>query len=263
MRIAQITDLHMTAGPPEPGGYDAAAALGAVLEQVERLRPDLVLLTGDLAADGRPEEYRRLCAVVSGFGVPIAAVPGNHDARAAFAGLAGGGIGVGTGPDLCLALEDGPVRLIGLDTLGPDDVGVIGGRQLAWVAEQLDRDDRRPVLIFMHHPPFGLGLPLDWTSCSDGDDLARLVSRHPRVLGVVCGHVHRAACVGWAGTVGGVCPPVAWEIPLDLPAGAAPFLLPQSPAFQLHVIDPDRGLVSHTQYVAEASPGVFRGSAPA
>ena len=28
MRIAQITDTHMTAGPPEPGGYDAAAALG-------------------------------------------------------------------------------------------------------------------------------------------------------------------------------------------------------------------------------------------
>ena len=35
MRIAQITDPHMTAGPPEPGGYDAAAALAAVLAEVD------------------------------------------------------------------------------------------------------------------------------------------------------------------------------------------------------------------------------------
>ena len=54
----------------------------------------------------------------------------------------------------------------------------------------------------MHHPPFALGLPLDWTRCSDGDDLARLVRGHPRVLGVVCGHVHRSARVAWAGTIG-------------------------------------------------------------
>ena len=143
------------------------------------------------------------------------------------------------------------MRLLGLDTLAPDgaDAGVLGERQLAWVADRLGRDDKRPVLIFMHHPPFSLGLPLDWTRCADGDDLAQLVPAHPRVLGVICGHVHRAARLAWAGTIGGVCPPVAWEIPLDLAPGAAPYLVPQSPAFQLHVVDPELGLVSHSQYV--------------
>jgi 3',5'-cyclic AMP phosphodiesterase CpdA len=250
MRIAQITDPHMTAGPPEPGGYDAAAALGAVLERVMQLGPDVVLLTGDLAANGRPEEYRRLRALVAGLGVPLAAVPGNHDDRDAFARELGGVVGVGAGARLSLALEDGPVRLIGLDTLVDGaDAGGLGAAQLAWAAETLGRDDPRPVLVFMHHPPFALGLPLDWTRCADGEALGRLVGANPAVLGVVCGHVHRSARVAWAGTTGGVCPAVAWEIPLDLPAGTAPYLVPQSPAFQLHVYEPGLGLVSHTEYV--------------
>jgi 3',5'-cyclic AMP phosphodiesterase CpdA len=105
------------------------------------------------------------------------------------------------------------------------------------------------VLIFMHHPPFALGLPLDGTRCADGEALADLVRGTPKVLGLVCGHVHRAARTAWAGTVGGVCPAVAWEIPLDMPAGVAPYLVPQRPAFQLHVVEPGRGLVTHTQYV--------------
>ena len=252
MRIAQITDIHMTAGPTGPGGYDAAGALETVLAAVAGLRPDIVLLTGDLAANGLPEEYRRLRQVLAGFGTPMLAVPGNHDERAAFRReLAGDGVGVGAGPGLWQAVEEGPVRLLGLDTLAPDgaDAGVLGERQLAWVADRLGRDDKRPVLIFMHHPPFSLGLPLDWTRCADGDDLAQLVQAHPRVVGVICGHVHRAARLAWAGTIGGVCPPVAWEIPLDLAPGAAPYLVPQSPAFQLHVVDPELGLVSHSQYV--------------
>jgi 3',5'-cyclic AMP phosphodiesterase CpdA len=249
MRIAQITDPHMTAGPPAPGGYDAAAALAAVLAEVGRLSPDVILLTGDLAADGRPEEYRRLRTVLDASPVPMLAVPGNHDDRAAFAReLAGSGVRTGEGPGLWLE-HDAPVRLIGLDTLGPGDAGILGDAQLAWAADRLARDDPRPLLIFMHHPPFRLGLPLDLTRCADGDALARLVERHPRVLGVVCGHVHRSARVAWAGTIGGVCPAVAWEIPLDLPAGTAPWLQPQSPAFQLHVVHPELGLVTHTQHV--------------
>ena len=149
------------------------------------LRPDIVLLTGDLAANGLPEEYRRLRQVLAGFGTPMLAVPGNHDERAAFAASSpASGVGVGAGPGLWQAVEEGPVRLLGLDTLAPDgaDAGVLGERQLAWIADRLGRDDKRPVLIFMHHPPFSLGLPLDWTRCADGDDLAQLVQAHPRVV---------------------------------------------------------------------------------
>jgi len=252
MRIAQISDTHMTASAPGPGGYDSGAALQAVLERLDRLRPDVILLTGDLAADGLPEEYGRLCEIIGGFGVPIAAIPGNHDRRAAFVNaLAPSEIAIGEGPCLWVAVEDGPVRLLGLDTIGANDSpdGLIGDAQLAWVADRLAGKDRRPVLVFMHHPPFRLGLPMDPSRCHDGDDLARVLIGHRRVLGATCGHVHRTARIGWAGTIGSVCPSVAWEIPLDLAPDGEILLVRQSPAFQLHIFDPELGLVTHTEYV--------------
>ena len=56
-------------------------------------RPDVVLLTGDLAENGTARGVRRLRASRSPAStLPMAAIPGNHDRRGAFAaGLAGGG----------------------------------------------------------------------------------------------------------------------------------------------------------------------------
>lgn len=253
MRIAQITDIHMTAGPPGRGGYDARAALGAVVAAALSLRPDLVILTGDLADAGLPEEYAPVRAAMAGIRLPVLAVPGNHDRRDAFvAAFRDGPVTIGGGDCLHLAHERGPVRLIGLDTLAPDhdSAGVIGEAQLAWLGERLAATDPRPVIVFMHHPPFRIGFPPDDTRCYDGDDLGRLLLGHERVLGVVCGHHHRTARVAWAGTSGGVCPAVAWEIPLGIRPEDPVRLAPQNPAFQLHVVDPELGLVTHTQYVA-------------
>ena len=39
VRIAQVTDPHLTATGPAPGGYDAAAALAAVLARIAALDP--------------------------------------------------------------------------------------------------------------------------------------------------------------------------------------------------------------------------------
>lgn len=260
MRIAQITDIHMIAGPPEPGGYDPGAALAAVLEALAPLRPDILLLTGDIAANGRPAEYARVRDAVAALGVPALAVPGNHDVGTAFRdGLASATIRIGEGPGLWLE-ADGPVRLIGLDTLAPDGAaaGVLGEAQLAWVADRLALDDPRPILVFMHHPPFSVGLAMDWTRVAEGNQLGALVMAHPRVLGVTCGHLHRAARLAWAGTIGGVSPSVAWEIPLDMPTDAVPVLVPSDPAFQLHVLHPELGLVTHSQTVTiDGATGVF------
>lgn len=254
MRLVQISDIHMTAAPAaDPAAYDAEAALRAVLAKAESLSPDILLLTGDLADNGLPEEYARLKTVLADVKTPMAAIPGNHDARQPFLdALTGSGVAIGPGPHLYHTLEAGPVRIIGLDTLAPHGgaAGVLGEVQLAWLRDQLAVQDPRPVFIILHHPPFWLSLPhVDWSQCADGADLGALVLANRRVLGVSCGHVHRTAQIGWAGTIGNVCPSVAWELPLDLAEDEAPRLVPQDPAFQLHVYDPEIGLVTHTEYV--------------
>jgi 3',5'-cyclic-AMP phosphodiesterase len=109
------------------------------------------------------------------------------------------------------------------------------------------------VMIFMHHPPFHNGIAFsDASACINGDRLAALVAAHGRVLRVTCGHVHRAVDTAWGGTTAGTCPGVAWQVPLDLSPGGRPRLVRQRPGFQLHLWTPGRGLVTHTEYLAES-----------
>ena len=256
MRIVQITDPHLTIAA---GSADPAAALTAVLARVAALDPppDRVIFTGDLTEHGAPEEYALFCAIVADCRLPMAAVPGNHDRREAFAaGLAGSGVVTGALPFLNLAIETGPVRLLCLDTL---DEGAPGGllcdARLGWVADRLAADDDRPVLVFMHHPPFRIGQHFaDASNCRGGERLAALLAGHPRLLAVAAGHTHMATTRAWAGTVGSTCPAVGWEAPLDGPPGQPFALVPQKPAFQVHAWSESLGLVTHTRYLHDATP---------
>ena len=71
-RLLHISDLHAgtTEEPPVEG------ALGQL---VERLSPELVAVTGDLAHRGRRVELERAAAFLRGLGPPLLVIPGNHD----------------------------------------------------------------------------------------------------------------------------------------------------------------------------------------
>ncbi len=56
------------------------------------------------------------------------------------------------------AVEQFPVRLLGLDTLVPGaDGGALDAAQLEWLEAQLAAAPGRPTLIFLHHPPVKTG----------------------------------------------------------------------------------------------------------
>lgn len=257
MLIAQISDPHLSSPDAELfGGYQPDFALARVLERVARLdpRPDFVWLTGDLVENGTSEEYANLRGRLAGFDLPTAAIPGNHDARAAFAAaLAGSPVLTGTGDTLDLVVDDHPVRMIGLDSLVEgESAGRLGPDQIDRLGERLAEAPDRPTVIFLHHPPFPTGIGFsDATRCADGDRLAAVVARHPNVLRVAAGHVHRAVHTGFAGTIASICPAVAWAIPLDFAPDARPRLEPQNPGFQLHRWTPGAGLVTHTEYLTD------------
>jgi 3',5'-cyclic AMP phosphodiesterase CpdA len=71
-RILHVSDLH-TGTPDDP---EIAAALTAL---VERVRPALVIASGDLTHRGRPEQHDRAARLLRGLGRPVVAIPGNHD----------------------------------------------------------------------------------------------------------------------------------------------------------------------------------------
>ena len=84
MLIAQITDLH--ARPRGLPAYRVSETNSLIERAVDallalRLRPDVVLVTGDLTDCGLPEEYAHLRTLLGRLPMPVYVVPGNHDRR--------------------------------------------------------------------------------------------------------------------------------------------------------------------------------------
>jgi outer membrane protein assembly factor BamB len=96
-RFVQVTDVHVSvddgarvrpiieSGVVAPPGVRVIGEVtgGELREDLEvivaREQPDFVAATGDLADYGQPEELVAYRDAITGLGVPVASVPGNHD----------------------------------------------------------------------------------------------------------------------------------------------------------------------------------------
>ncbi len=261
--IAQLSDVHMVA----PGGrllgrIDTPTYLHAAVAHLASLepRPDLVLLTGDLTGDGLPEEYEHLAEVLARLPSPVLLLPGNHDDRDALAARFPRPVStVPVPPELGwqAALDVGPLRVIGLDSVVPGDPGGrLGPARLAWLDEAL-ASSRAPTIVALHHPPFATGIRhMDTMALADADGLGAVIARHPHVERVVVGHVHRAVTTAWCGTVVTIAPSGAHQVALDLGDGPAQWRR-EPPGVLLHVWLPDeRGgaLVTHVSPIGDYGP---------
>lgn len=256
--IAQLSDAHVGTGPEFLGGrVDTAAALRRAARHVAALDPavDLVLFTGDLTEHGRAAEYAGVADGLAALTMPVYCVPGNHDDPAvAREALARCMPVAADAPDeaCCYHVRHGGLHLVALDTVVPRrSHGALGAARLRWLADTLHACRGEPVLVFMHHPPLPTGLSA-MDACSlqqGGEELAELIRGHGAVQGVLCGHLHRAVQMQFAGVPLHVAPSVAHQIALDL-RPAAPLRARLEPAkVSLHRWSPALGLCTHLSYV--------------
>jgi 3',5'-cyclic AMP phosphodiesterase CpdA len=71
-RILHVSDLHF-------GARDDPVLESALGRLVNRVEPELVVASGDLTHRGRADQHERAERFLRGFGVPVVAIPGNHD----------------------------------------------------------------------------------------------------------------------------------------------------------------------------------------
>jgi len=280
MIIAQLSDPHIIApgmlfrapvgvtadGKRVSRDIDTAAHLGRAVAAVNALvpRPDIAVVTGDLVDHGAPEEYDHLQSILAPLAMPVFVIPGNHDARAPLRAAFRDAGYLPRDGFLHYAIDDYPVRLIGLDTLVPDKhFGALCGERLGWVHAALAARPDRPTVILMHHPPFATGIDfMDRDRFDGAAALAAIIARHPQVERILCGHLHRAIDCRFAGTVAGTAPSTAHQIRLDLSPEARLSFVFEPPGYQLHLWR-DGGLVSHTAVLGDwPGPYPLRAEAP-
>jgi 3',5'-cyclic AMP phosphodiesterase CpdA len=71
-RLLHVSDLHA-------GAHEEPEVERALARLVERVEPQLVVASGDLAHRGRRQQLQRAAELLRSLGPPVLAVPGNHD----------------------------------------------------------------------------------------------------------------------------------------------------------------------------------------
>lgn len=201
MKIIQVTDLHLVTPGETLCGLDPLARLQACIADINRNHGDaaLVIFTGDLSETGDEVTYRALSDELGKLIPPFRLMLGNHDNRIAFRHVFGGG---NRDDGFIHSVEDTPEgRLIMLDTLLPGrPEGRLDDVRLSWLQQRLEEANNRPVLLFSHHPPFPIHMPLlDRMGIVEADALHALLEQHGNVRHIFAGHAHRPIAGSWRG----------------------------------------------------------------
>jgi 3',5'-cyclic-AMP phosphodiesterase len=233
--LAHVSDIHID------GGERNTTRAARALRYARSLRPDAVVLTGDLADNGLIEEYEIVRELIAGDGAPIVLCPGNHDVRGnlrkALLGLDGD-----RPVNQVLNLEKATIALCDSSIPGRPE-GRLDDETLAWLDGVLAAAPGVPAFVGMHHPATRLGIPyVDGIMLTETEGLREVLARHPHVAAVLAGHAHTAAATTFAGLPLLVAPGVVSTALLPYETSAErPLDLDLPPAIAIHLLDESPG----------------------
>ena len=202
LKFIHITDTHLVEQGHALYGLDPCKRLEHCLDSVIQDHSDatLCVVTGDLAHVGHRDAYRQLSEQLARLPMPVLPILGNHDNRANFLEFFPK---TQTDPNGFVQYEAaiGEYRGMFLDTNEPGvSHGVLCEKRTQWLADRLDEDER-PVLLFMHHPAFTLGIPsMDRIALLETRPFQKaLEGRTHRIRHLFFGHIHRPIFGSWRG----------------------------------------------------------------
>ncbi|MGH2996286.1 MAG: metallophosphoesterase family protein [Gaiellaceae bacterium] len=189
-RILHVSDLHT-------GTHEDPAVERALAQLVERLAPEMIIASGDLTHRGRRDQHERAARVLRSFGLPLLAIPGNHDIPYTFPARFTSTfheferLWETTEP----VYRSEQLLIVGLNSVRAwrHQSGGLRQRQLDWAAEQLAGADSAAFrVVAMHHQMIGA----PWRSRK------KPVARRNHVLAclvdsgaelILGGHIHQAS----------------------------------------------------------------------
>lgn len=246
MKFIHLTDTHLT----QPGvllyGLDPRARLRAAIESVNREHADaaFVVVTGDLTHWGEPTAYAALREEMLRLRMPVHLLIGNHDHRAAFL-EAFSSVAVDANGYVQFAFSADGVRFVGLDTNEPGvSWGVFCAKRAAWLEAELALH-KLPLYLFMHHPPFPVGITsMDRVSLREPALLRSAIEPHrQRIRHLFFGHLHRPLAGSWLGIPVSTLRGTNHQVALELAAGPAVPGSLEPPQYAVVLVAPEQTIV--------------------
>jgi Icc protein len=262
--LVHLTDPHLVAPGRRLYGLDPLVELDKALDHLTRRHAaaDLLLITGDLTDLGEAEAYAALGERLRRLPMPNVLLLGNHDDRGVFrsafpeAPLDAAGF--------VQRAVDHPsgVSLVALDTHVPGAAhGQLCEARLAWLDAALAERKGRFVLLAMHHPPIGCGIPgMDAIGLGDAGAFWALVERHGNVGHVLAGHIHRPFLGRRGGVSISALPGTSHQVALQF-ATAEVVLGSHEPGAYAVIRASALGLDLHHEHFADKSPRFVFGDA--
>ena len=181
MLLVQLSDLHI-------GSQFRPKVFAKLVREVNDLKPDAIIITGDLTNEGLINEYKECKKLVSKLKTKkIITISGNHDYR-------------NTGylafkkffPFETINELGNDVVLVTLGTARPDrNEGEVGYRQNLWLERTMIRYKDKVKILAMHHHLVGIpDTGSDRVTAIDAGDVLRTILQ-TNVDIVLCGHKHR------------------------------------------------------------------------
>lgn len=217
MKIIHITDFHLVAPDAALYGSSPHDRLDRCLDDIARWHSDaeFCIMSGDITHHGDPAAYDWLADRLKRFPLKTFLMMGNHDDRSALCASF-----PDAGRDQNGYIQDKIATPHGVFLLLDTNKGEVSEGQYcedrrSWLKAQLDAAADQPVWIFMHHPPFDVGIPyMDRIKLEDADAFADILSSHKDIRHIFFGHVHRAAYFNWRGIACTCLPGTNHQIPL-------------------------------------------------
>lgn len=201
--IAQLSDLHC--GSP----YFDAELLETAVKETIGLAPDLVVIGGDLTAEGYAGEFRtaqRHLEPLFDAGLTMLVIPGNHDSKNVgylhFRDTFGVGDVAEKGDrviSLTLPNLNGPdhqargpfrVQVVAIDSSKPDLAeGEVGRERYRWIRDQFSAEADFKIFVLHHHLVPVPGTGRERNTVWDAGDVLALLSEL-KVDVVLSGHKH-------------------------------------------------------------------------
>ena len=257
MKFIHLTDTHVVGGGRHLYGADPARRLALAVDSINTEHGDaaFVIVTGDMTHWGDAAAYEAFAAQVERLTMPVHLMVGNHDNTADFAARFPAAPRDENG-FVQFALDTPHGRALCLDTTLPGtSAGGLCADRLGWLSARLAASDG-PILLFMHHPPFPVGIAaMDAIMMRDAEAFHDVIAPHkPRIRHLFFGHVHRAIFGNWRGISFSCMRGLNHQVALDLsPDRTAIEGDLASPAYGVVLLD-DQMVTVHMHDFTDTSP---------